>query len=123
MYASGPEVRQYFEDFAAKYELAKYCKTSHEVVNAQWNNKDGYWRVDVRDIKANKTISQECEILVNAAGVLNRPQWPNIPGLHDFKGKLIHSATWDESVELKDKRVGLIGNGCAMFKTVPVSRS
>ena len=34
-----------------------------------------------------------------------------IPGLHDFKGKLVHSAAWDESLDLTDKHVGLIGHG------------
>lgn len=121
MYASGQEVRQYFEDFAATYGLEKYCRTSREVTHAQWDETEGHWRVDVLDLRTKETVSLECEILINAAGVLNKPQWPDIPGLHDFRGKLTHSANWDESVDLKDKRVGIIGNGYAMSKTVLLS--
>lgn len=41
----------------------------------------------------------DCDILVQATGALNNWKWPNIPGLHDFKGKLLHSATWDEEYD------------------------
>lgn len=41
----------------------------------------------------------DCDILIQATGALNNWKWPNIPGLHDFKGKLLHSATWDEDYE------------------------
>lgn len=36
---------------------------------------------------------------------------PEISGLHDFGGKLLHSAHWDESAIYKDKRVAVIGTG------------
>lgn len=118
MYASGPEVRQYFEDFAAKYHLANYCKTSHKVTRAQWDQRTGHWWVDACNLETKQTINQECDILINATGVLNKPQWPAIPGLHDFQGKLVHSADWDECVDLKNKRIGLIGNGYAALKHI-----
>jgi cation diffusion facilitator CzcD-associated flavoprotein CzcO len=43
----------------------------------------------------------KCDLLIQATGVLNDWKWPKIPGLHDFKGKLMHSATWDESYDYK----------------------
>lgn len=116
VYMSAAAIRRYFEDFASKYGLSKYCKTSHEVRHARWKDSEGHWQVEVCDLRTGKTASHECEILINAAGVLNKPQWPNIPGIHEFQGKLIHSAKWDEDVCLKDKRVGLIGNGYVAWK-------
>lgn len=41
----------------------------------------------------------EADVLISATGALNNWKWPNIPGLHDFKGKLMHSAKWDESYD------------------------
>ena len=42
---------------------------------------------------------------------------PNFPsdlvGIADFKGVLWHSAQWRHDVDLKGKRVGVIGNGCS----------
>lgn len=70
--------------------------------------------MQVRDLATHTTIEDRCDILINAAGVLNQWRWPEIPGLHDFKGKLMHSASWNGEVDLRGKRVGLIGNGYVM---------
>lgn len=115
VYASGSEVRAYFEDFKIKYGLDRYCKTKHQVISAQWIKQDGQWHVQIQDLCTGKTISETCDILINAAGVLNNWRWPEIPGLHDFKGHLIHSAKWDENIDLKGKAVGLIGNGYVLY--------
>ena len=42
---------------------------------------------------------------------LNYPKYPDIEGLDEFKGKMMHSARWDWSYDLKGKKVGIIGNG------------
>lgn len=115
VYASGSQIRGYFEGFQSKYGLGKYCKTKHQVTFAEWKEGQGEWHVQVRDLTTGRTSNDTCQILINAAGVLNEAQWPDIPGLHDFHGQLIHSAKWGQDVDLKGKRVGLIGNGYGWF--------
>jgi cation diffusion facilitator CzcD-associated flavoprotein CzcO len=39
--------------------------------------------------------------------------------LHDFQGKLLHTAQWDNSVDLTGKHVGLIGNGSSGIQVLP----
>jgi cation diffusion facilitator CzcD-associated flavoprotein CzcO len=51
------------------------------------------------------------QFLISAVGQLNAPQEPNILGLHEFQGKMMHTARWDWSYDLKNKRVAIIGNG------------
>lgn len=46
-------------------------------------------------------------------------KWPQIPGIHDFKGKLLHSASWDDSYDFKDKTVVVIGSGSSAIQIVP----
>lgn len=53
----------------------------------------------VKDLVSNTMKSDECDILISGTGSLNNWKWPSIPGLHDFKGKLMHSASWDESYD------------------------
>lgn len=53
----------------------------------------------LRDIDSGTAYKDDCDILIQATGALNNWKWPNIPGLHGFKGKLLHSATWDEDYE------------------------
>lgn len=46
-------------------------------------------------------------------------KWPEIPGLHDFQGKLLHSASWDDSYNFNDKNVIVIGSGSSAIQIVP----
>jgi hypothetical protein len=49
---------------------------------------------------------------------LSNWQWPQIEGLHSFQGSLLHSASWDNNVDLKGKSVAVIGNGSSGIQLV-----
>ena len=85
------------------------------MVGATWNGKT--WRVQAEDLLTGHLLNKECDILVNATGILNNWNWPDIPGLEKFQGKLLHSANWDTTVSLDNKSVGLIGNGQVASQT------
>lgn len=101
----------YFNEFAQKNDLLKYVKVSHKVVGATWNEAKGEWTVKAEG--PNGAVEKTCNVLINAGGILNAWRFPPIPGIETFKGKLVHSAGWDSSVQLEGKVVGLIGNGYA----------
>jgi cation diffusion facilitator CzcD-associated flavoprotein CzcO len=111
VYASSKEIFAYFNDFARKYGLRKYIKTQHQVAGAEWNKQKGGYDVQVKDLESGQTIEDHCDILINAGGILNNWQWPAIPGLDKYKGTLLHTANWDDNVDLRGRHVGLIGNG------------
>ena len=111
VYASSHEIYTYFNDFARKYGLGKYIKVQHLVSGAHWNHQKGGYDVTVKDLKTGKDVHDHCDILINASGILNNWRWPAIPGLDKYKGKLLHTANWDDTVSLDGKHVGLIGNG------------
>ena len=46
-------------------------------------------------------------------------KWPEIPGLHDFRGHLAHSARWDDEYSFDNKRVAVIGCGSSAIQIVP----
>jgi cation diffusion facilitator CzcD-associated flavoprotein CzcO len=50
---------------------------------------------------------------------VNQWKWPDIPGLHDFKGKLVHSAGYDPTYPITGKRVALIGAGSSGIQILP----
>lgn len=52
-------------------------------------------------------------------GVLNKWKWPNIDGLWNFKGEVLHSAVWNKTTDLKGKRVALIGAGSSGVQILP----
>lgn len=45
-------------------------------------------------------------------------KWPDIPGLHSFKGDLFHTATYKENFDLRGKSVAVIGNGSSGVQAV-----
>lgn len=65
----------------------------------------------IKDLASGQIVNDHCDILVNAGGVLNNWQWPAIPGIEKYKGTLLHTANWDDKIDLTGRNVGLIGNG------------
>jgi cation diffusion facilitator CzcD-associated flavoprotein CzcO len=111
VYASSAEIHTYFNDFANKYGLMKFVKTQHHVAGAHWNHQQGGYDVTIKNLKTDQEFHNHCDILINASGILNNWKWPAIPGLEKYKGVLLHTANWDDTVSLDGKHVGLIGNG------------
>lgn len=111
VYVGSNEIRGYFKEFSRKYSLDQYIHVNYEVVEAKWNENDSLWSVKVKNVITGNVLEEECDILINASGILNNWKWPAIPGLKDFKGTMLHSAHYDESFDLTGKHVGLIGNG------------
>ncbi|KAF5010117.1 hypothetical protein FDECE_3703 [Fusarium decemcellulare] len=118
-YAGGEEIRQWLKTQAKDYGLYEHTKFNHKVVGAEWNEERGVWAVEVENLQEGSKFTDEAEILLNGGGALNNWKWPDIEGLHDFKGELLHTARWDESVDLKDKKVAVIGSGASGIQVVP----
>jgi cation diffusion facilitator CzcD-associated flavoprotein CzcO len=113
VYSGSKEIYQYFNSFATKYKLFDYIRPQHQVSGAYWNHQKGGYDVKITNLKDGSIISDHCDILVNASGILNNWRWPAIPGLEKYKGVLLHTANWDEKAQLEGRHVGLIGNGYA----------
>lgn len=111
VYAGSNEIFQYFSDFANKYQLLKYCKFNHLVSKAVWDDKSGHWDVEVTNTEDGTIVRDRCNILISATGVLNAWKMPDVEGIETFKGKVLHTARWDTTVDLTNKHVALIGNG------------
>lgn len=119
MFSPHDEIRQYLQHCVDKYDLGQYIRLGHKVTNATWNEGQGIWHVDILDTATNTTIHDWCHFLLNAGGILNNWKWPNISGLHTFKGALVHSANWPEDLDLKGLTVAVIGNGSTGIQIVP----
>ena len=104
--------------FYEKHDLKPFVVLSTEVVSATWDQLAGKWEVDLRR-KDGTTFTDTCDVLINGSGVLTKWKWPDVSGLHDFKGILVHSASWPQDLEWKDKRVAVIGTGSSSIQMVP----
>ncbi|KAM3078294.1 hypothetical protein ACMFMF_004697 [Clarireedia jacksonii] len=122
-YAGSSEIHQYFKDFCTRHNLQQYIKFEHQVIRADWSVENAQWNVGVKDLRSNTQHLISAHVFINATGILNHWEWPSIPGLQTYKGKLLHSASWDKTVDLSGKRVGLIGNGSSGIQILPAIKS
>ncbi|KAK3633622.1 hypothetical protein LTR56_015688 [Elasticomyces elasticus] len=118
-YASGAEILAYWNRVAQKYDVRKHMKLSHRVTEAKWNASDAKWAVTVEDLLTGNRTSDNADVLITAIGVLNLWEWPKIPGLLDFEGKLMHSADYDTTFDIHGKNVAVIGAGSSGIQIVP----
>lgn len=116
-YADGDEIQEYIEGICDKWDLRKDIQFSSKVVDATWQEKEGKWKIVVQ--KGDKEEVVLADVLISAQGFLSRWRWPNIPGLHDFKGHKVHSAEWDHKFDYSNKRIGIVGNGSSGIQILP----
>ncbi|KAJ9645779.1 hypothetical protein H2199_002819 [Coniosporium tulheliwenetii] len=118
-YSYSPEIWQYLKDIEVENDfIAKYIKLRHQIEHVQWDDDAGLWRLKIRNLESDEIIEDAAEFFINAGGVLNNWKWPNIPGLMEFKGKLMHSARYEEGYDLDGKRVAVIGAGSSGVQIV-----
>jgi cation diffusion facilitator CzcD-associated flavoprotein CzcO len=94
-------------------------KLNTKVVECRWDEEHGIWNLTLEDQKTKGRFNDWAHVLINGTGILNNWQWPDIEGLHDFKGPLVHSANWDHSIDFDNKVVGVIGTGSTSVQIVP----
>ncbi|KAJ3910109.1 FAD/NAD-P-binding domain-containing protein [Lentinula edodes] len=109
-YSTAVEIHKYYKDLVEKFGLRKYMRLSHEVVRAEWAENINRWKLTIKDPDGN-CLLDECNVLINAGGVLNNWKWPDIEGLCDFQGTLCHTARWPADFDYKDRSVAVIGSG------------
>jgi 4-hydroxyacetophenone monooxygenase len=110
-YPKGPEIERYLLGIAEKYGLREKVLFNTRVLGCAWDEAKQLWRVTTASGGREQVL--EFNAIINGHGVLNRWSMPDIPGLEDFKGPAMHSAGWDPSVNLRGKRIALIGTGAS----------
>ncbi|KAF7188787.1 FAD-binding monooxygenase moxY [Pseudocercospora fuligena] len=117
-YSYSPEIWEYIQDLYQKHDLYKFIKLKHQINHVEWDDVEGKWRLKVKNLETEEEFEDEAEYFINAGGVLNNFKWPDIPGIKDFKGKLMHSAAYEEGYDLKDKKVAVVGAGSSGVQIV-----
>ncbi|MQA01076.1 MAG: NAD(P)-binding protein [Dehalococcoidia bacterium] len=117
-YSTQGVLLNYFRECAREYGVLDHIRFGTEVLAADWDEGRAIWSVRVcQPDRAEETL--DAQALVSAAGQLNRPKVPDIAGLNSFEGPAFHSARWDHEVDLRDKRVAVIGTGASAAQFVP----
>ncbi len=112
-YAPQAEIQAYVEDVARREGVVDRIRTGTEVTGASWDAQRSRWTLETA------AGPHEADVLITACGQLAVPSVPPIPGLDSFDGPAFHSARWDHSVDVAQKRVAVVGSGCSAIQIVP----
>jgi 4-hydroxyacetophenone monooxygenase len=117
-FAEQPELQAYFQGVMDRYDIGRRVLWETEVTEASWDEDTATWTVRARD-RNGTIIELFARAVISAVGQLNRPHLPVIDGQEDFAGPSFHSSEWDHSLDLRGKRVAMIGAGASGFQIAP----
>ena len=124
-FTDGHEIREHAQSISRKYELYENALFHTMVESLRWDEQLNRWRINTR--QGDEILAR---FVIMANGLLNIPKLPGIPGIHDFKGHMFHTARWDYDYtggkekhplmeKLADKRVALVGTGATAIQLTP----
>ncbi len=114
----GQEIQDYLVSVAGRHGVRSNVVFNTRVTGATWNEATAKWHVHLVH-KDGTTSEKVVSAVLLAHGVLNRWSMPKIRGLETFAGPKMHTAGWDTSVDLKGKRVAVIGTGASAAQLAP----
>ena len=116
-FPSQPEILEYLEFVAKKLDVTPLFRFNTEVTEALWQEDSGTWLV-----KTNRGDLVETTYIVWGTGILSTPKIPEIPGMADFAGQLLNTATWPHSpVDFTGKKVAVLGTGSSGIQVIPIA--
>lgn len=116
-YSYQPEILAYLERVADDFDLRRHLMLDTGVQRARWNEAETHWEVDLDAGGATRTVV--ADVVVSAVGLFGSVRFPDIAGLADFSGEVIHTAQWDPAVDLTGKRVAVVGTGASGVQVIP----
>ena len=108
-FARGAEVRSYIEQMAKRYGVVEHLRLQHDLQEARFDPEAGAW--NLRFETPEGSLETSASVVVSAAGLFSNPKFPDIPGLGDFRGPVVHPTRWPDDLDLAGKRVAVVGNG------------
>jgi len=113
LFSPQPEIKAYLRDTAERFDLLPFIRFGTALEDAAWDEELGRW------VLQTSAGPLTCDLFVAGTGPFDEPRLPDIDGLASFDGVVMHSARWDHDVELRGKRVAVIGTGASAVQFLP----
>lgn len=111
-FAGRDQIHDYLRKAATELGVRPNVRFGKTVRSAVW--EEDRWRVTLEDGE-----KLEAAVLVSAIGQFGVPSMPSIRGMSDFGGQLFHSANWPADLDVRGKRIAVIGTGASSMQIVP----
>jgi cation diffusion facilitator CzcD-associated flavoprotein CzcO len=107
-YIPKDKLANWFEAYVDGMELNFWTQTEFE--GGSYDEKQGRWTVTLRRGDGSQRVMHPRHVVL-ATGVSGIPNIPDIAGLKNFAGKVLHSSRYDDGENWKGKRALVIGTG------------
>ena len=107
-YIPKDKLANWFEAYVDSMELNFWTATEFE--GGAYDEQEGRWTVTLRRADGSRRMMHPGHVVL-ATGVSGIPNVPDIPGLGNFSGKVVHSSQYDDGENWKGERAIVIGTG------------
>lgn len=111
-FAPAAEIFAYQQRVVKDFGLAERIRGGFGLAGARY--EDGGW-----SIRGTDGARLRVRYLIMALGTLHVPHKPHFDGLHQYRGKVMHSAEWDPAFDVDGKDVIVIGSAASAIQIVP----
>jgi cation diffusion facilitator CzcD-associated flavoprotein CzcO len=118
-YASQPEILEYLESVADDYDLRRHLRLGTRLRRARWDEETLRWELELESVTDGTGTTLVADVVVSAVGLFGAAKLPDIEGLADYPGALMHTSRWDRDIDLAGKRVAVIGTGASGIQVIP----
>jgi len=118
--ADGGDIRDYLTDAARHHGMDGHIRFDTRVTRAEWDSTTDTWTL--RTVASDgSTRLYRGRFVFFGTGYYDydRPYRPEIAGVEDFAGEVVHPQFWPESLDHSGKRVVVIGSGATAISLVP----
>lgn len=112
-YVNQPSILAYLNHVADRYDLRRDICFDTGITAAHFDEATGTWAVATEHGE-----TYTARYLVTALGLLSATNVPNIAGRASFEGEQYHTGAWPQDVDLRGKRVGVIGTGSTGIQVI-----
>lgn len=115
-YPTREEIYKYLQNYAEFFKLKQYIKFHHYVNHI--TPTDSGWEVTAVNLETNQTVVTAFDAVMICTGHYSYPHIPDIPGIKEFKGRILHSHDYRLPEQFSKQTVLVIGGGPSGCDTV-----
>ena len=117
--ADGPLILDYLRTVAEEHGVDALIRYRHRVVRAGWDSASATWTVEA--VHDGDPVTITCNVLWCASGYYDyaEPFAPELPGVEDFRGQVVHPQHWPEDLDYSGQQVVVLGSGATAVTLVP----
>ncbi len=114
------ELDAYFNRVAREFGVEESIRYSTECLETRYDEQNHRWisRLRLPDGSEEVLVTN---VVISCVGAFTTPKWPNVPGLREFDGPVVHTSNWDPAVVIAGKRIAVLGSGASAMQVVPAT--